>query len=141
MTLENEGQNRQRNEVDAVTDIHQSEDEPALSVAQRIGVALAQQAAWDGLNIQLPQIVSLTNSVLIELRLQKYWGVIDGHEECLLGVYAGAADAVQGLGLAREQGYEAAELRTHYASSFEPLSAEDAALVEAAAGVSGFWCK
>lgn len=128
------GNSESGNEVGAVTDIKQGEpDLPTVDIGSRIFSALARQAARDGLNLQLLEIRKLAASVTKEIQLQKYWGVIDSHEESLLGVYANVADAVQGVGQAREEGWEALELRTNYATAFEPLSAEDAALAEAAA--------
>ncbi|SLH38004.1 hypothetical protein [Mycobacteroides abscessus] len=104
--------------------------EDAREIQLRVASALAKQAARDGLGIQLPQILRLATSVTAELQLQKYWGVIG--DETLLGVYADAASAVRGLGNAREEGsHDVVELRTHYASGFEPLNAVDAALTEA----------
>lgn len=110
-------------------DLSNSAAEDRREIQLRITEVLAKQAARDGLKIELYQILRLAASVAADLQLQKYWGVIG--DETLLGVYPNAASAVQGLGLAREEDtYEAIELRTHYASGFEPLNAADSALAQ-----------
>jgi hypothetical protein len=107
-----------------------SRKETNIDIHVRIVAALSKQAARDGLGLQLPQILRLATSVIAELQLQKYWGVIG--DETLLGVYPDVSTAVQGLGTAQGEGsYEAVELRTHYASAFEPLNGDDAALSQA----------
>lgn len=109
--------------------ITSSESADGREVQLRITEVLAKQAAREGLRLELFQIVRLAASVTADLQLQKYWGVIG--DETLLGVYPNAETAVQGLGLAHEENtYEAIELRTHYASGFEPLNAADSALAQ-----------
>lgn len=106
-----------------------SEGEDVREIQFRITEVLVKQAARDGLRLDLFQIARLAASVTADLQLQKYWGVIG--DETLLGVYPNAETAVQGLGLAREEDtYQAIELRTHYASGFEPLNAADSALAQ-----------